>query len=340
MLDISDLWNIDEDAELVYPNIAETGVYHDRRLAAPTAQSIMGVYVNKTLFEQNNVELPPYDWNYDQMIELAKQLSNPSEHYYGIDGAWGNLMFEEHFPMQDDENLRYNMWDGEKFNFSDEAWIEGYNKKSELIRLKVYENMTGEEKLEEFGAEDAWPPFIWSSSNGDRRLLEYAWLPKQMEESGAGELDFYPYPGGKAGQRMPVVLDYMGASSTTKHPEAAYELMKFMSYGKDGWINRLEVYQELDINVVAYPVADYPEVWETIPGLTKLEGAKAALELLDNAVPDFNKWMPGWMDYNAWVNEEGIFDKLNNGEITPADKAQELEDRANQFVQEAIENMK
>ena len=68
--------------------------------------------MNKTLFEQNNVELPPYDWNYDQMIELAKQLSNPSEHYYGIDGTWGNLMFEEHFPMQDDGNawLQYVGW--------------------------------------------------------------------------------------------------------------------------------------------------------------------------------------------------------------------------------------
>ena len=45
--------------------------------------------------------------------------------------------------------------------------------------------------------------------------------------------------------------------------------MKFMSYGKDGWISRLEILEELGIDVVAFPVADYPEVWEKIPGLTQ-----------------------------------------------------------------------
>ena len=47
---------------------------------------------------------------------------------------------------------------------------------------------------------------------------------------------------------------------------------------------------------------------------------------MDNAVPDFGKWLPGWTDYHAWAVKREIFDKLNNGEIAPADIAQELEE--------------
>lgn len=336
LLDLSELWDNDPDSASVYPNVAKTAVYGGKRLASPTFQSIMGVYVNKKLFEKANVPLPSYDWTIDQMVDLAKKLSNPKESIFGIGGPWGNLSFNEHWPMANDETIGYNTFDGEKFHFTNQDWIDGYNQKLELRRLKIEEHMTGEEKKKVFGDENAWPTQKGNVAMAIDGSWNAGWLPDELKKTGAGEMDFYPYPGGKAGQRMPVILDYIGVSSTTKHPEAAYALMKWMAWGKDGWLKRVELYQSLGMNLDKFPVADYQEVWSALDPLIKLEGMKAAVKLLNKAVPDFNKTLPGWQDFNVWMNDEQkISEKIEKGEFTPADKAKELEDKANEFVAQA-----
>jgi len=337
LLDLTPYWDADEETQAVYPGIAEMGVYNGKRLASPTFQFIMGVYVNKTLFEKFNVPLPSYNWTFDEMIDLAKKLSDPSQHYYGIDGPWGDLSFESYLPMINNESFGWNTFDGEKFNFTHPDWIEGYNLKLELRRLKVEENMTGEEKKQVFGDEGAWPTQKGHVAMSIDGSWNSTWLPGELAAAGLGELDFYPYPAGKAGQRVPVILDYIGVASTTKHPEAAYELMKWMSWGKDGWLKRLELNKELNIPVDKLPVANHPEVWSKLENELTMEGMKAAVKLLDKAVPDYGKTLPGLREYNAWVNDEQkITEKIWNGEISPADKAKELEDKINEFVSQAM----
>ncbi|MGO4346192.1 ABC transporter substrate-binding protein [Paenibacillus sp. MCAF9] len=340
LLDLSPYWDQDEETQAIYPNIAKQAVYGGKRLASPTFQFIMGVYVNKTLLEKNNIPLPGYNWTITEMIDIAKKVSKPSEHIYGISGPWGNLSFNEHWPMANDSALGYNTFDGEKFHFTNQQWIDGYNQQLELRRLKVEEKMTGEEKTKVFGEEGAWPLQKGHVALGIDGSWNMNSLPPEMEKSGAGVVDFYPYPAGNAGQKMPVVLDYIGVSSTTKHPEAAYELMKFMSWSKDGWLKRLELNKELNINIDKFPVADFPEVWEKLTGELKLDGAKAAIGLLGDAVPDYNKVLPGWREFSAWASDEQkIYEKFANGELKPADKAKEMEDKANEFVGQALQRL-
>ncbi|AJS60932.1 ABC transporter substrate-binding protein [Paenibacillus sp. IHBB 10380] len=340
LLDLTPYWDADEETQAIYPNVTKQAVYGGKRMASPTFQFIMGVFLNKTLLEKNNIPLPSYDWKITDMIDIAKKVSNPSEHIYGIGGPWGNLSFDEHWPMANVSSLGYNTFDGEKFHFTNQQWIDGYNQKIELRNLKVEERMTKEEKTKVFGDEGAWPLQKGHVAMGIDGSWNVGSLPAEMEKSGAGLMDFYPYPGGDAGQRMPVVLDYIGVSSTTEHPEAAYELMKFMSWSKDGWLNRLELYKELKMNIDKFPIANFPEVWEVIDGEVKLDGMKAALKLLDNAVPDYNKTLPGFREYNVWANDEQkILEKFANGELKPADKAKELEDKANEFVSKAMQRL-
>jgi len=340
LLDLAPYWDADPETKMIYPNIAKTSVYNGKRLASPTFQFIMGVFLNKTLFQKANIELPPYNWTIDQMIELAKKISNPKDHIYGLGGAWGNLAFNEHWPMANDETIGYNTFDGEKFHFTNPDWIEGYNKKIEMRKLKVEEKMTGEEKKKVFGDENAWP----TQKGNVAMAIDGSWningLINEMKKNGTADVEFYPYPGGKAGQHMPVILDYIGVSSTTEHPEAAYELMKFMTWGKDGWLKRLELNKANNITIDKFPVSDNPDIWTQLEGMLSTEGVKAAVKLFPKAVPDFNKTLPGWRDFNVWANDEQkIFEKIDKGEFTPADKAKELEDKANEFIQQAREKI-
>ncbi len=340
LLDLSSFWDQDEETKAIYPNIAKQAVYNGKRLASPTFQFIMGVFVNKTLLEKNNIPLPSYNWTITEMIDIAKKVSKPAEHIYGLSGPWGNLSFNEHWPMANDNALGYNTFDGEKFHFTNQQWIDGYNQKLEFRRLKIEERMTGEEKTKVFGDKGAWPLQKGHVALGIDGSWNMNSLPPEMEKSGAGTVDFYPYPAGTAGQKMPVVLDYIGVSSTTKHPEAAYELMKFMSWSKEGWLKRLELNKELNINIDKFPVADYPEVWEKLTGELKLDGAKAAISLLGDAVPDYNKVLPGWREFSAWASDEQkIYEKFEKGELKPADKAQEMEDKANEFYSQATQRL-
>jgi hypothetical protein len=114
-----------------------------------------------------------------------------------------------------------------------------------------------------------------------------------------------------------------------------------MSFGEEGWKNRLEVLKDLgkSIDGNGFPVSDYPDIWAEIPNMVELPGTVAALEILSDAVPDFNKWVPGWAEYHAWAAEQAIFESLNSGEVSAADKAKEMEDKANQLVQEAFSNL-
>lgn len=336
VLDIAPYWNNDPEVAEIFPNIAANGAFGDKRFASPTFQFVMGVFLNKTLLEKNNIELPPYDWTIDQMLEIAGKISKPSEHIYGLSAPWGSLMFNEYWPFANNPSLGYNTFDGEKFHFTHPDWIEGYNKNLELRRLKVEDVMTGDEKAEVFGSKDASTFMEGHLAMSIDGSWNSAYLPVEMEKKGTGEVDFYPYPAGNDGQKMPVVLDFIGVSSTTKHPEAAYELMKWMTWGEDGWLKRLEFQKELGQDISKLPVAGYDSVWSQIEEQLKLDGFKAIIKLIDQAVPNFDKVLPGWNEFNGWANEQKIFERLNKGELSPADVAKELEDKANEFVSEAM----
>ncbi|SEO66228.1 ABC transporter substrate-binding protein [Paenibacillus sp. OV219] len=333
LLDLAPYWDKDEESKSVYKNIADMAVYDSKRYAMGTFQYAEGVFVNKTLFEKNNVKLPSYNWTFDEMIELAKKFSKPDEFYYGIGGPWGDLGFQEWLPMNNDNSFGWDTYDGDKFHFTSQDWIDAYNLKLELRRLKVDDVMTGAQKKKLWGDEGAWTFQKGHSAMAIDYSWNMGWIPSEMKKAGAGDVDFYPMPSGKAGQRIQTILDFIGVSSTTEHPEAAYELAKWMTWGKDGALKRADIEKAAGQPVTKYPTADQPEVWAKLEANLTLPGEKEVMKLMSNAVP--MPIVPGWNDFAAWDTENKFTEKLNSGEYKVADKAKEFEDKANEFVAKA-----
>ncbi len=230
----------------------------------------------------------------------------------------------------------YNTWDGTQFNFTSQAWIDAYNLKLDLMDEKVVAVYT-EDELEIIG--DIWPWFeglVGMNIDGSWNL----WMIDDMYEANGMEVGFWPYPGGSAGQFPPTILDYVCVSSLTEYPNEAYLLAKWMSFGKEGWLLRLEEMKDRgDLYLDRYPISDYPEVWTEIEYfIDYVEGLRENLDLIEFGRPDTDKWLPGYKSFFEWVtsDDNDYYTKISEGLVTPEVFAADWEQKINELVQAAI----
>ena len=338
LLDITEFWDADEDTALVYPNIAETAVYNGQRFAIPSFQFIKGIYINITLLEYYNIDIPEKDWTYDEWIALARQVraAGQNDIVYGIDPWFGDLDFEAIFPTMDDADVGYQTFDGERFHFTSQAWIDAYNTKLELYSEGVVAAFT-EAEMEILG--DIWPWFaghIAFRIDGSWNL----WMVDAMYDEHGIEVGFWPYPGGSAGQFPPTILDYSVVSSQTENPEEAYLLAKWMTFGKQGWETRLDMMEQRGDNYLdRFPIAEYPEIWARAEDyIDYVEGVRESVELFEYSKPDVDKWLPGYKEFWEWVDENDYFADISAGNITPEVFAPIWEERLNEEIETRLDS--
>ena len=176
-------------------------------------------------------------------------------------------------------------------------------------------------------------------------------VPKENNDTKMG---FWPYPSGPAGSFPPVILDYQCVSSQTSFPEEAYLLAKWMTYGKEGWETRMDIYDEayqaslekgeLPTLIDRFPVADYEEIWERILAyVDDVEGLPEIISNLENSKPDLDKWLPGYKDFWAWVNDPEnpySWEKLlEEGPNSVSKFAAEWNKKANEIVSAEIASL-
>jgi multiple sugar transport system substrate-binding protein len=246
------------------------------------------------------------------------------------------LDFDSIWPTQDFADVGYNTFDGEKFNFTSQAWIDAYNAKLDLYARNVVAAHT-EEELAILG--DIWPwleGYIGFKIDGSWNL----WMIDQMRDEYGLDVGFWPYPGGAAGQFPPTILDFTVVSSQTENPEEAYLLAKWMTFGRQGWATRLDVMEERgDLYLDRFPVADYPEIWERASDyLDYVEGVRESVELFEFSKPDVDKSLPGYKEFWEWVNNDDnqYFTRISEGLITPEVFASEWETKINELVGNAL----
>lgn len=320
--DVSEFWDKDEDAKLVYENIANTAVYNGVRLAIPSFQYIKGMLVNKTLLEDIGAEIPAYDWTFAEFKEYCERYRGTTREnghiVQGVNGFAPNggeatLGFEQVMPGQDSDTLLYDAYDGENFQYTDPLWIKYREETKYFFDNGLIEQMSAEDKEAIYGKSDAYV-----FEEGDVMFgIEGSWNAPTVIQNFYNKgmtVDYYPFPAGEE-QQIPVILDYICVSTQTRYAEMAYEFAKFMSYGYDGWKARLVANKAKNIVITGFPVADYPDIWTEIKSSINTDlypGLVANVELLPNGIPDCDKWMPGYGGFWVWVAEnaetQGFYD--------------------------------
>ncbi len=377
-LDVSQYWDEDEDAALVYENAASTGVYNGKRYAVPSFQFLKGIMINLDIFEAANLTTvegkyridndgyPMKNWTFEEFIEVAKAIKNfdinpsdntlvdPENTIVGLDTWYGAPDFQQVWPMMQDENVQYDTWDGTQFNYTSPDWIYAMEQKVALHQLT--NGTTTRFTPEVLEANSILQQYLIQFGVGamDIEGSWQFWVIQEAKETSDINLGFWPYPTGDAGFFPPTILDYQAISSQTDHPEEAYLLAKWMTFGKAGWEARLSLLEEDYDEAIAegetpmyldrFPVADYPGVWDRVYDLVDgIEGIDYTFNRIEYAKPDLDKWLPGYKDFWAWVSDPENPYNWDNlvlaGPQAVQTYAVQWESKANEIVQQQLASL-
>jgi len=309
LADITDYYNNDPDTAYIFDSVKNAGVYQGKRYAVPTFFYPEYWFVNLDILTNNGISKPSYGWTWDQMESIAEACYSESDY---IIGQYGVSQYYRCLPkiLSGDSSWQSYTFDGTKFNFDSTYMEQSFNKMTNALNTNALTNEYSADTLFEYYGDSTFDPTyngytaIWSAPS---------WEAKGFFDDMAFNWDVYPAPGGTINGN----IDIAGVSATSENKAAAYQLLKWMSFGEEGLITRYELYADYkdmlfkSADNYPYPVADYGidrngdnRIWDNIPydnvpGMTSPQMINA----IKNAAIWGNKEVPGWDSANKAINE-------------------------------------
>ncbi len=273
------------------------------------------VFLDQALFERMNVPMPSYDeWTMEKSLELMETMTDASQGLFGASGGigvWGNLS-----ASFNESGMGEAGWDGNTCDFT--AWTEGMNTYTELTEGGHYVCNGWQNWL------DVMPDNTWTGESGrvaqywDNYWLIFTFCNKYMAEKGIKWVPYFmPMGEGGIGSHNGCCNMFF-VSAECEHPREAWELLKWMTWSKESWMERTKIYPYVcwDENNVPYLATETyleakarcDESGETMPNyaFAWCEGATNLLPVVND--PELNKALAAIMpDLGYWNDWEGFF---------------------------------
>ena len=361
--DISEYFDADPETKNLLPTIAEYGIGcfdTSKRFAVPTWYQPSAIFIDRNVIEHLNLDMPRTDWTWSEMIDLIKKATvddRTGMKYYGL-GYYNRMdsLYGIAACSPEERGIKGEFgFDGNDFDLS--YWAVGEQDFADLKLGGYVAPQQDTQEMEDWSGD--WSTWFGSTahvavfSEGFWSYQNIWGLEGYQEEFG---LDIVPYV-------TPNVIDekehniianmYMGGVSTScEHKREAYELLKFMSFGVDGWNARMDIYEDSSItNSAGTPLksSNMP-----VP-ITLDEGVWSRFK---NLFPTDEDHKPYWDDYFAsitrpvaygwytiagywnfcdqYFNSIGIHDLVDGGKAKAADYVEEATRQANYYHAEAM----
>lgn len=359
LYDMTKYWEADTENQNLIPTIneAKLGYFGTSQKWATPMKFFPGViFIDKTLMAELNIEMPDVDWTWSEMIDLIKEATRGegSDKIYGL-GVYNRL--DSYYGIAASQDIIGEFgYDGTKFDLS--AWAVGEQEFADL-KLGGYIAPDRETQAMEDWLGD-WEG--WAGSSGKVAIMTEAyWTYLNLFDTDyyRNELgvDFVPYPIPSVEEVDGVAhsiatMDFGGISASTEHPREAYELLKFMGWGVEGWNARLEIY--LDETIVN--AAGDPLIRDSVPvPLTLDEGVwekyktiymngsendaywEAYFSKCTGGIPFGWTSIPGYWDFcDEYFNNIGIHNLVDTGKNKASDFVDEATEMANKFYKDAM----
>ncbi len=357
--DITQYWEADPENENLLPTINELklGYYFSGQKWGTPIKFFPGViFVDMQVIETLNLEMPPMDWTWSDLIDLIKAGTdlNQNPAYYGL-GVYNRL--DSYYGIAAGQDVIGEFgFNGKTFNLG--IWAVGEQEFSDL-------------KLNGYVAPDTQTPGMeawlgdyegWHGSSGRVAVSSEAywtfkniWDTKDYRDLG---MKFVPYviPSVEEGEGVHNsigTLDFGGVSAATEHPREAYELLKFMGWGVDGWSARLDMYEDetvTDANgnplsraTMPAPITMDQGIWDRYRQLFPIDDVEGPywdtyFESCTRPIPFGWMEIPGyWAFCDGYFNSIGIHNLVDTGQAKAVDYADEATEQANQYFAEAME---
>lgn len=345
--DYTDYWEADPDKDIMLETLKDQGRFDgERMMASPINYYPYAVFIDENLLEKENVEMPPGDYTYNDLVELVRRMTVPEKNLFGYEGGSQWLTMA---PIIHQDSIGEFGWDGTEYDLTKD-WADALQLMAEFERTGV-KAPAGDDRAEAaYGDRELWPPL-----SGQVAVKLGAWWDKDSFETAEYKdkgINYVPYtiPKGDGDkEHKPAYVDFGGISSATEYPREAFELLKFMSWGSEGWDARMEFYnQEAEANPnylpPILPLTNEQKYWDAIYALLPqnqyysdfLQHAREPIPLGGRVLPGFETWISEvYFDGEFGNVEQAVIE----GTVNAHDVAPELTEKANVYYQEAIEEL-
>jgi len=240
--DITELWNKWEYKDQMNPILQNQFILNGRVYGIAQQGYVTGVVVNRKMFADKGVKLPPYDWTWEDLLQAAKAVSDPQKGISGIAPMgkgneagwnWTNFLFEAGGEIQKIENGKV---------------VATFNSEAGLKALQFYHRLRWEANAIPENWALNWGDAVGAFAQG-RTAMVIAGpdgpVDQALNQGGMKPEDVavYPMPAAQPGGKHTGVLggDYLviNPNATKEEQEAAFNYAVF-DYFSDKGLESLE----------------------------------------------------------------------------------------------------
>lgn len=339
--------------------------YDGKTYMMPYSLFFYGVIVNKTLLNQLNIPIPGYDWTIEEFLDIVAKASTDKNY-----GLWGADAIITHLTPQLNPETGWALINNNLKEYNlDEAFIQTVNTTKDVRDKKQALDIVGagladaaytEAVQAALGVDTPYTAYL----QGVVALtFDFSWSLGLDSADGFGgwEWDYYPVPVAAKGNapRTGIVADAVAVRATTANPDAAWRVVKYLTYSEQGFMDKVEIAKayKKDEAMAKYPQLNADVFFDTI-SMTDLPGcftanalqlwseinkvkpgvAYAIAGMADGYLDGF-KCVPGWAPSQWDILWPEINEQLLTGKKAAADVAVELKQKCDAAIAEAYKAM-
>jgi len=286
LLDMSLLWDADPEARKLIRGIDEykLGYYGTEfKWTTPVKFYPTAAFINLDAFIRNDKEMPSTDWTWEEFECVVQDMfalaETDGEYVFGLTSGAVNVI--SWYPLAADKMCIGEFgWNGSELDM--ENWGYGLNLQAEWINKEI----TSTEFEDGVNPQDIGKSAIHID---DWSTWEDYWITDACILD--NKVVFVPYCMPKEesvndGTNL-AAMDFGGISPYTSWPREAYELLKFMTWGTEGWNAKLK---------------HYPDLLETSMDESRAVSKDNMPITLDSDVwAQFKEWHPNMNSYDDYV---------------------------------------
>lgn len=296
----------DPDFEYIPKNLIQDYTFGGKLYALPHQAHYEATYVNKDLLETLNLDMPSLSWTPEDFETYLKAAT--TSQYSGIEKLFmiPNLLTDAFDPNTTQYGYNYE---------TKQLEVGGFTKAVQyMVRLRqipgleawaLTRNASGGETdyVKKFGTSEDNAAFnkgltlfhgvgTWELASAEERWTGRNWtywtVPQSSETPGC----------------MPLHVDHCFMTSSCQNPEAAFQVLRYITYSKEGNIARLSMYDDTNegkyatLNNLYYPTTLHPEVAEKFKSLPRITECDVYFfeNIQNSRRMDTAKIVPSWND--------------------------------------------
>lgn len=200
------------------------------QFALPKYHGALALFYNKDIFDRFNVDYPEDSWSHSDYLMAMQQIK--SGHRFTSDETiWGSMLDISWERIQ----THVNGWGGHFVDPRDDRRSKMADKEA-LEAMRWIRDRIWEERLMASPLDVRNLPLRTAFTNGQVAMIEDgSWSLKEILENASFRLGVTTFPAGPIRKVTLATTDGFAIYAGTKHPEAAWELLKFLisqEYGR------------------------------------------------------------------------------------------------------------